>query len=276
MSDAPQAAGMPGRDADHPAAPGDQGSDEALMARLARRDPEALTGLYDRHRSVAYGIALRISGSVPAAEDILQEAFLDAWRHAGAFDVTRGSARAWLLSIVHHRSIDHVRRRRATDQLPEPEATPPASLVAPDVWPEVAGRLDAAAIRDALAELPAVQRETIELAYWGGLTQSEIAARNGVPLGTVKSRVRHGLIALGLALTDRAGHGGVGPLRDGPGVRTRPRLEQGGRADDEGIAQIGSACSASGRIRMALARFWRSRRRARPEIRTASLQVQAR
>jgi RNA polymerase sigma-70 factor, ECF subfamily len=177
-------------------------SDEELLARVAgHRDPDALTALYDRHNGLAYGMALRLTGSVPIAEDVLQDAFLGAWRQASSFDPARGSGRSWLLAIVHHRAVDAVRRRRPTDPLPDSEegAAPP-TLVAPDVWPEVAGRLEAEAVRRALDTLSQPQRDAIELAYWGGLTQTEIAERTGQPLGTVKGRMRLGLQALGRAL----------------------------------------------------------------------------
>jgi RNA polymerase sigma-70 factor (ECF subfamily) len=108
----------------------------------------------------------------------------------------RGSVKTWLLSIVHHRAIDAIRRRRPVAELPEREDVPPPALRLPDVWGEVAANLDAAAVRAALAALTDVQREAIELAYFGGLTQVEIAERTETPLGTVKSRMRLGLLAM--------------------------------------------------------------------------------
>ena len=106
--------------------------------------------------------------------------------------------KTWLLAIVHHRAIDVVRRRRPVSELPEEQegARTPDTLIVPDLWGEVAGRLDAEAVRTALATLPEQQRQAVELAYFGGLTQTEIAERTGVPLGTVKSRVRLALVAL--------------------------------------------------------------------------------
>jgi RNA polymerase sigma-70 factor (ECF subfamily) len=104
--------------------------------------------------------------------------------------------KTWLLSIVHHRAIDAVRRRRPTTELPDVELPPPDALTLPDVWAEVAVGLDAATVRGALATLSDVQREAIELAYFGGLTQQEIAERTATPLGTVKSRMRLGLLAM--------------------------------------------------------------------------------
>lgn len=177
-------------------------TDESLVAGIAAGRLDALDQLYQRYRAMAYSIAYRITHDPALAEDAVQEAFLGAWRHASRYAEGRGSVRTWLLSIVHHRSIDTIRRRRPTSDLPEPDAGPsPGALTLPDVWGEVAGRLDREVIVAALAALPAVQREAIELAYWGGMTQQEIADRTGAPLGTVKSRVRLGLLALRRTLT---------------------------------------------------------------------------
>lgn len=173
-------------------------SDEELLAGLAAGRLESLDALYERYASMAYGIARRITGDDALAEDVVQDAFLGAWRSAERYVAGRGSVRTWLLSIVHHRAIDAVRRRRPVSELPdEAEGTRvPHPLTLPDVWGEVAGRLDAAVVRAALDTLPAPQREALELAYFGGLSQSEIAERTGVPLGTVKSRVRLALVAM--------------------------------------------------------------------------------
>jgi RNA polymerase sigma factor (sigma-70 family) len=177
-----------------PAAP----SDEELLAGLAAGRLEALDVLYERYKSMAYGIARRITADDALAEDVVQEAFLGAWRSADRYVPGRGSVKTWLLSIVHHRAIDAVRRRRPVSELPEEAegALTPAPLTLPDVWGEVSGRLDGARVRAALATLPEAQREAVELAYFGGLSQTEIADRTGVPLGTVKSRVRLALLAL--------------------------------------------------------------------------------
>ncbi len=142
-----------------------------------------------------YGLAMRITNDAALAQDAVQEAFVGIWRNASRFTEGRASARTWMLSITHHRAIDIVRRRRATQPLPEIEENHEA-LTAPDVWPEVARAADASAVRGALETLPSAQRQAIELAYFSGLTQTEIAARENVPLGTVKSRVRLGLAAL--------------------------------------------------------------------------------
>ncbi|MCI0346470.1 MAG: sigma-70 family RNA polymerase sigma factor [Chloroflexi bacterium] len=170
--------------------------DRAVLVRVTAGELHALEELYDRYRAMAYSIALRITGEPAAAEDVVQDAFLGVWRHADRYVEARGSVKTWLLSIVHHRSVDAVRRRRPTTELPEAEASPPEQLVLPDVWTEVSGRIDAANVRAALASLSDVQREALELAYFGGLTQTEIAERTSTPLGTVKSRMRLGLLAM--------------------------------------------------------------------------------
>ena len=171
-------------------------ADRAALERIARGELGALDDLYERYKTMAYSIAYRITNDATLAEDVVQDAFLGAWRNASRYVVGRGSVKTWLLAIVHHRAIDAVRRRRATVDLPESTDAPPASLRLPDVWADVSSSLDAAEVRAALAALTDVQREAIELAYFGGLTQVEIAERTGTPLGTVKSRMRLGLLAM--------------------------------------------------------------------------------
>ena len=171
-------------------------ADQDVLRRVAAGQLDALEDLYDRYRTMAYSIALRITSDGALAEDVVQDAFLGAWRNADRYVAGRGSVRTWLLSIVHHRAIDAVRRRRPTADLPDREDAPPSALTIPDVWPEVTARLDADAVKTALAALSEVQREALELAYFGGLTQQEIADRTGTPLGTIKSRMRLGLLAM--------------------------------------------------------------------------------
>ena len=179
--------------------------DRGVLARVADGELDALSELYDRYRTMAYSIALRVTGDATLAEDVLQEAFLGAWRHAGRYVADKGSVKTWLLAIVHHRAIDAVRRRRPSTALPEREDAPPPALTIPDLWGEVSAHLDAATVRAALAELPDAQREAIELAYFGGLTQQEIAARTGAPLGTVKGRMRLALVAMRRRLLELGG-----------------------------------------------------------------------
>lgn len=173
------------------------------MARLAAGELDALEGLYGRYGTMAYSIAVRVTGDPSMAEDVVQEAFLGVWRGASRFAVERGSVRSWLLAIVHHRAVDHLRRRRPTAELPEDAdgAPTPDALTLPDAWDDVAATLDREAIQRALDAIPAAQREALEFAYFGGLTQLEIADRLGLPLGTVKSRMRLGLLALRAKLT---------------------------------------------------------------------------
>jgi RNA polymerase sigma-70 factor (ECF subfamily) len=171
-------------------------ADRAVLVRLADGELDALEDLYDRYKTMAYSIAYRITNDATLAEDVVQDAFLGVWRNAARYIEGRGSVKTWLLSIVHHRAIDAIRRRRPTTELPDVELPPPAALTAPDVWAEVAAGLDAETVRRALTGLSDVQREAIELAYFGGLTQQEISERTATPLGTVKSRMRLGLLAM--------------------------------------------------------------------------------
>ena len=171
-------------------------ADRAVLVRLANGELDALEALYDRYKTMAYSIAYRITNDATLAEDVVQDAFVGAWRNAGRYVEGRGSVKTWLLSIVHHRAIDAVRRRRPTTELPDADLPPPTALTLPDVWAEVAAALDADTVRGAMATLSDVQREAIELAYFGGLTQQEIAERTATPLGTVKSRMRLGLLAM--------------------------------------------------------------------------------
>jgi RNA polymerase sigma-70 factor (ECF subfamily) len=171
-------------------------TDEDLLLAASQGDQEAIGRLYDRHQGTMYGLAMRITNDTGLAQDVVQEAMLGVWRNASRFDPDRAKARTWMLALVHHRAIDALRRRRASVALPEPDVPPPAALVVPDIWDDVVGRLDAAAVRQALGRVSALQREVIELAYFGGRTQQEIAVQVGIPLGTVKSRVRLGLLAL--------------------------------------------------------------------------------
>ena len=171
-------------------------ADRAVLVRLANGDLDALEELYDRYKTMAYSIAYRITNDATAAEDVVQDAFVGAWRNAARYVEGRGSVKTWLLAIVHHRAIDAVRRRRPTTELPDADLPPPEALRLPDVWADISATLDADTVQSALATLSDVQREAIELAYFGGLTQQEIAERTATPLGTVKSRMRLGLLAM--------------------------------------------------------------------------------
>jgi RNA polymerase sigma-70 factor (ECF subfamily) len=183
-----------GREADGEAR--SESSDETLISRLATgTDEAALSELYDRYQAQMYGLALRITRDPALAQDAVQEAFVGVWRNAARYAVGRSTVRTWMLSIAHHRAIDIIRRRRPDAALPEIE-TADRALTTPDVWAEVAQALDRATVSAVMASLPDAQREAIQLAYFEGLTQVEIADRTGTPLGTVKSRVRLGLLAM--------------------------------------------------------------------------------
>lgn len=189
-------------------------ADRATLERIVGGDHGAIEILYERYKSMAYALALRITADAALAEDVVQDAFIGAWRNAARYQQGRGSVKTWLLSIVHHRAIDATRRRRPTTELPETDTPMPVPLTLPDVWAEVAGRLDREAVVVALGTLSDVQREALELGYFGGLTQQEIAERTGAPLGTVKSRMRLGLLAMRRALTGNgsvAGSDGTAP-----------------------------------------------------------------
>ena len=168
-------------------------SDEALLSLVARSDEEALAELYDRFGRPAYALAVRILRDAGLAQDAVQDAFLAAWRTAAGFDARRGSASTWLMTLVHRRAVDVVRRedRRRTEQLDD---APVAASESTDE--EASIREQRRAVQAALARLPPDQREALELSYYGGLTQSELSERLGIPLGTVKSRVFAGLARL--------------------------------------------------------------------------------
>jgi len=168
-------------------------SDEALVALVARSDEAALAELYDRVGGVAYGLAYRVLRDESLAEDAVQEAFLGLWRAAATFIPERAKASTWILTLVHRRAVDLVRReeRRRTEPLEE------ASEAATGSAEESAWlHLERERVQVALRLLPDQQREAIELAYYGGFTQSELAVRLGQPLGTIKSRMFAGLSRL--------------------------------------------------------------------------------
>jgi RNA polymerase sigma factor (sigma-70 family) len=169
-------------------------SDEAVVALTARSDEVALAELYDRYGRAAYGLALRVLRDESLAEDAVQEAFLAIWRGASRFIPERAKASTWIMTLVHRRAVDLVRReeRRRADPLPEIEADTGGPSAAEAAWLH----LERERVQAALAQLPDQQREAIELAYYGGFSQSELAERLGEPLGTIKSRMFAGLARL--------------------------------------------------------------------------------
>ena len=181
-------------------------SDEALVALVARGDDSALADLYDRVGRIAYGLAFRILRDDRLAEDAVQEGFLAAWRSAAGFSPERAKASTWILTLVHRRAVDLVRRedRRRADPLDAgAEAAEPTASAEDAAWL----RFERERVQEALARLPDAQREAIELAYYGGFTQSELAERLGEPLGTIKSRMFAGLARLRELLDDSATDG---------------------------------------------------------------------
>jgi len=170
-------------------------ADEELMPLVGRKDPEAFAVLYDRHGGAAYSLAYRIVGDRAAAEEVTQEAFISVWRSGARFDAARGSVRSWLLSVVRNRAIDFLRSRAGKapklsfdddsvlEQRPAEERTDEEAL----------RRETAAELRGAIGKLPGEQSKVIELAYFGGFSHSEIARILGLPMGTVKGRMRLGL-----------------------------------------------------------------------------------
>jgi RNA polymerase sigma factor (sigma-70 family) len=169
-------------------------SDEAVVALTARSDEIALAELYDRFGRAAFGLAFRVIRDEALAEDAVQEAFLAVWRGASRFIPERAKASTWIMTLVHRRAVDLVRReeRRRADPLPEYETEAGGPSAADSAWL----RLERERVQDALRQLPDQQREAIELAYYGGFTQSELAERLGEPLGTIKSRMFTGLARL--------------------------------------------------------------------------------
>jgi RNA polymerase sigma factor (sigma-70 family) len=174
-------------------------SDEALVALVARSDDDAFAALYDRYDRLAYGLARRVVRDNALAEDAVQDAFLTIWRTAARFSSERAPARVWIMTLVHRRAVDLVRHheRRRTEQLPTVEETGGAGADE-SVWL----RLERDRVRGALHQLPDQQREAIELAYFGGFSQSELAEKLGQPLGTIKSRMFSGLARLRELLDD--------------------------------------------------------------------------
>jgi RNA polymerase sigma-70 factor (ECF subfamily) len=166
-------------------------ADLAIVTGLKTGDQSAMAELYDRYSSVVYAVALRVLGDTGAAEDVLQEVFLQLWRNPSAFDAARGSLASWLAVVTRNRAIDSLRKRR-----PETDIEDVVLSVAPDLAAEADRARVAEKVRGALGGMAAAQRSALEMAYWQGMSHSEIAEKTGEPLGTVKTRIRAGLMAL--------------------------------------------------------------------------------
>jgi len=178
-------------------------SDEALLNAIANGAVWAMESLYQRYSRILYSLAYRLVADHQVAEDLLQDAFLAIWRRSTSYSPQTGAARSWLISILHHRAIDHlrrVRRRSTLQEAPLEEIALDETTAFPDVWEEVWRSVKSSQVRAALMKIPAEQRLVIELAYFQGWTHTEIAEGVQIPLGTVKARLRLGLIHLKRAL----------------------------------------------------------------------------
>jgi RNA polymerase sigma-70 factor, ECF subfamily len=169
--------------------------DMALVSAIRAGDQGAMAALYDRYSPVVYSVALRVLGDTGAAEDVQQDVFMQLWRNPGAFDSSRGNLGAWLAVITRNRAIDTLRKRRPQDDIEDVVLS-----VVPDMAADADRSRIAAKVRDLLTAMPAIQRAALEMAYYEGLTHTEIASKTGEPLGTIKTRIRAGLIALRKAL----------------------------------------------------------------------------
>jgi RNA polymerase sigma-70 factor (ECF subfamily) len=162
-----------------------------LVSAIRSGDEQAMAQLYDRYSPIIYSVALRVLGDTGAAEDILQEVFLQLWRSPDMFDASRGSMPGWLAVIARNRAIDSLRKRR-----PETDITEVVVSVEPDLAGKAEWSRAADKIRGVLGGMPAPQRSALEMAFFEGLTHTEIAEKTGEPLGTVKTRIRAGLMTL--------------------------------------------------------------------------------
>jgi RNA polymerase sigma-70 factor, ECF subfamily len=180
-------------------------ADEDLVALVVERDADAFEAIFDRHSGPAYSLAYRMCGDRQLAEDVVQETFTALWRGVGSFQSGRGSLRNWLLAATRNRMIDAFRSRTAKQSADVPDEGIAETLVSEsDTYAEASALTEAREVRAALVELPDDQRTVIELAFFAGLSHSEIAAKLGLPAGTVKGRMRLGLMKLRLALGSTA------------------------------------------------------------------------
>jgi RNA polymerase sigma-70 factor (ECF subfamily) len=185
-------------------------ADEEVMQLVADGNPRAFELVYDRHGGAAFSLAYRMLGNRVTAEDTTQEAFLSIWRSRVRYDRSRGSVRTWVLGIVHHRAIDALRRGGVHERRQETIEGAEERFEAPErTEVEVARRDEAAGVRRALDTLPDDQRRTIELAYFGGFSHTEIAELLDEPVGTVKGRMRLGLDKLRRRLGEGQAAGGL-------------------------------------------------------------------
>lgn len=175
-----------------PAGEGKTGSTElALVSAIRSGDEKAMGELYDRYSGIVYAVALRVLGDAAAAEDVLQDVFMQLWRNPGRFDSSRGNLAPWLSVITRNRSIDQLRKRH-----PESDIEDVVVSVEPDMAGAAGRSMAMVKVRGVLGGMPAAQRTALEMAYFEGLTHTEISQKTGEPLGTIKTRIRTGLLAL--------------------------------------------------------------------------------
>jgi RNA polymerase sigma-70 factor (ECF subfamily) len=166
-------------------------TDFALVSAVRSGDENAMARLYDKYSSIVYAVALRVLGDSGVAEDILQEVFMQIWRNPGLFDSSRGNLAAWLSVIARNRAIDNLRKRK-----PETDIDDVVVSVQPDLAGEAERSRAMQKVRGTLGTMPESQRAALEMAYFEGMSHSEIAAKTGEPLGTIKTRIRTGLLTL--------------------------------------------------------------------------------
>lgn len=171
-------------------------TDEQLLADVSRGDEAAFGELYDRYAGLVYGVIRKVVRDPSQSEEVTQEVLVEAWRTASRFDVDRGSARTWLLTMAHRRAIDRVRSVQASRDRTERVGQTYVGRDHDEVAEQVETRFEHRQVRDALGQLTDLQREAVELAYYGGYTYREVAGLLDTPLGTVKTRMRDGLIRL--------------------------------------------------------------------------------
>jgi RNA polymerase sigma-70 factor (ECF subfamily) len=173
------------------AAPNPNLNDGALILAIRSGNQDAMAELYDRYSSVVYAVALRVLGDTGAAEDVLQEVFMQLWRNPRAFDAGRGSLAPWLAVITRNRAVDVLRKRR-----PQTEINDTLISIEPDLAADADRGRAVDKVRGVLKDMPAAQRNAIEMAYFEGYSHTEISEKTGEPLGTIKTRIRSGLMLL--------------------------------------------------------------------------------
>jgi len=228
--------------------PANESSDEMVLAAVARGDHDALGLLYDRYHRLALAVAYRVLNDHGTAEDVVHDAFLTVWRRGGSFNAARGNARTWLLTVVRNAAIDRRRGRhaRALQDTPLDDVEFLLATEREEIFTTVMAGVEAARVHEALAMLPSEQREAIELAYFRGLTQHEIASQTGAALGTVKGRMRLGLQKMRGSLFD------LSPTDSGPAAPASPA-----RGTEEPREPRGQRPSVADIVRRLLGAPWR-------------------